>query len=129
MLALLKQVFQYHVMLQPILIHNFKNVYHVLMDVWVVKTVMIVLNVDLIIHLILKLAFVFKYVVMEKDILQIVMMEITSMVMDAVEIVKLKSDSLAMEVLQVQKIFAVLNYQLQFQFKIEDNQDYSEKLY
>lgn len=90
---------------------------------------MIVLNVDLIIHLILKLAFVFKYVVMEKDILQIVMMEITSMVMDAVEIVKLKSDSLAMEVLQVQKIFAVLNYQLQFQFKIEGNQDYSEKLY
>ena len=90
---------------------------------------MIVLNVDLIIHLILKLAFVLKYVVMEKDILQIVMMEITSMVMDAVEIVKLKSDSLAMEVLQVQKILAVLNYQLQFQFKIEDNQDYSEKLY
>lgn len=128
-LALLKQVFQYHAMLQPISIRNFKNVYHVLMDVWAVKTVMIVLNVDLIIHLILKLAFVLKYVVMEKDILQIVMMEITSMVMDAVEIVKLKSDSLAMEAPQVQKILAVLNYQLQFQFKTEDNQDYSEKLY
>jgi hypothetical protein len=90
---------------------------------------MIVLNVDLIIHLILKLGFVLRYVAMEKDILQIVMMEITLMAMDAAEIVKLKSDSHAMEVLQVQKIYAVLNYQLQFQFKTEDNQDYLEKLY
>ena len=90
---------------------------------------MIVLNVDLIIHLILKLGFVLRYVAMEKDILQIVMMEITLMAMDAAEIVNLKSDSHAMEALQVQKIYAVLNYQLQFQFKTEDNQDYLEKLY
>lgn len=88
---------------------------------------MIVLNVDLITSLMPKLVFVMKFVVMEKDILQDVMMEITSMVTDAAEIVMLKSGSHAMEVLQAQKIPAALPYQLPFLLKIEDNQDYTEK--
>lgn len=88
---------------------------------------MIVLNVDLTILLTLKLGFVLKYVVMEKDTLQNAMMEITLMAMDAAETVKLKLDFHAMVALQAQKIFAALNYQQPSQSKIEDNQDYTEK--
>ncbi len=56
-------------MLEHILIVNFKNVFHVLMAAYHVKLVMIVLCADLIILLIQKVDSVFKFVVMEKDIL------------------------------------------------------------
>lgn len=42
----LKLLFQLNAEYQPILIVNFKNVYHVLMDVWVVKIVINVPNAD-----------------------------------------------------------------------------------
>lgn len=75
----------------------------------------------------LKLDFVSKFVVMEKDIHQNVMMEITSMETDAVKIVKPKSVLPAMEDLPAQKTFVPLQFQLSFLLKTEDNQDYSEK--
>jgi hypothetical protein len=64
---------------------------------------------------------------MERDILLIVMMEITLMVMDAVKIVTLKSDTLVMVDHQVQKIHAQLFFQVPFQFNQEVNQDFMEK--
>lgn len=56
----------------------------------------------------LKLDSVLKFVVMERDIHQNVMMEITSMETDAVKIVKLKLVSHAMEDLQALKILVLL---------------------
>ena len=82
--------FQFLVMLELSLIRNFKNVYHVLMDAWVVKIVTIVPNADLTTHLIQEHLSVLKIVVMEKDTHLPVTMEITSTVMDAVWIVKFK---------------------------------------
>jgi hypothetical protein len=75
----------------------------------------------------LKLDFVLKFVVMEKDILQNVMTEITLMVMDAVKIVDSKLVSHAMEDLQALKTLVLPQFQLFFQLKTEDNQGYSEK--
>jgi len=89
---------------------------------------MIVHNVDLIIILMLKVVFVIKYVVMVKDIHLNVMMAITLMVMVAVKIVELKLDFHVLEVHQIQKTHVVQYYQLKSQYKIEDNQDYMEKL-
>ncbi len=75
----------------------------------------------------LKPDFVFKFVVTEKDILLNAMMEITLMVMDVAKIVKPKSDSLAMVDLQAQKTPVLLQFQLPFPSKTEDNQDFTEK--
>ncbi len=75
----------------------------------------------------LKLDFVLKFVVMEKDILQTVMTEITLMVTDAVKIVNSKLVSHAMGDLQALKTPVLLQFQLYFQLKTEDNQDYLEK--
>ena len=90
---------------------------------------MIVLNVDLIILLMLKVDFVLKFVVTEKDILQIVMMEIMLMVMDAVEIVKLKLVSHAMVVHLPQKTAALLFFLQPYQLNQEANQDFMERLF
>jgi hypothetical protein len=98
------------------------------MDVLVVKIVMIVINVDLIIIFIQLVDFVLKSVVMVKDILLVVMMVIILMEMDVVEIVKYKSDSHVMEDHHLQKIHVHQYYQLKYHFKIEDNQDFMEKL-
>lgn len=68
-----------------------------------------------------------KFVVMEKDIHQNVMTEITSMVMDAVKIVKPKLVIHALEDPQALEILVPLQFQLLFLLKIEDNQDYLEK--
>jgi hypothetical protein len=76
----------------------------------------------------LKVVFVIKYVVMVKDIHLNVMMAITLMVMVAVKIVELKLDFHVLEVHQIQKTHVVQYYQLKSQYKIEDNQDYMEKL-
>lgn len=75
----------------------------------------------------LKLDFVLKFVVMEKDILQTVMTEITLMVTDAVKIVNFKLVSHVMGDLQALKTPVLLQFQLYFQLKTEDNQDYLEK--
>ena len=75
----------------------------------------------------LKLDFVLKFVVMEKDILQNVMTEITLMVTDAVKIADSKLVSHAMEDLQALKTLVLPQFQLFFQLKTEDNQGYSEK--
>ena len=114
-------------MLAHSLIVNFKNVYHVQMDVLVVKTVMIVHNVGLII-IYIQVDFVLKYVVMEKDIHLVVMMEIIIMEMDAPMTVKFKLDSLVMEVHPILKICVQLYYQQKFHLKIEDNRDFLERL-
>ncbi len=109
-----EQQHQLVVMLVHSLIINYRNVYHVQMDVWVVKIVMIVHNVDLIIILMLKVVFVIKYVVMVKDIHFNVMMVIMLIVMVVVEIVIFKLDSLALEVHQIPKILVLQFYQLKF---------------
>jgi hypothetical protein len=119
---------QYNVVLVHSLIISFKNVYLVLMDALVVKIVMIVINVDLIIIFIQQVDYVLKYVVMEKDILLVVMMVIILMEMDVVEIVKYKLDSHVMAVHHKPKIHVHLYCQLKFHSKIEDNQDFMEKL-
>ena len=66
---------------------------------------------------------------MEKDMLQVVMMEITLMVMDVVEIVKFKLDTHVMEVHPTQEIFVQVSLQVKYSLKTEDNQDYLEKLF
>jgi hypothetical protein len=115
-------------MLVHSLIINFKNVYHVLMDVLVVKIVMIVINVDLIIIFIQQVDFVLKSVVMEKDILLVVMMVIILMETDVAEIVKFKLDSHVMEDLHPQKIHVHLYYQVKYHSKTEGRPDFMEKL-
>lgn len=75
----------------------------------------------------LNLAFVLKFVVMERDTLLNVMMETTLMVMDVQKIVTLKSDSLVMAVHQALKTVVQLFFQLPFQFKTEVNQDFTER--
>jgi hypothetical protein len=64
---------------------------------------------------------------MEKDILLIVMMEITLMAMDAVKIVTLKLDTLVMVDHQVLKIHAQLFFQVPSRLNQEVNQDFMEK--
>jgi hypothetical protein len=51
------------------------------------------------------------------------------MVMVVVEIVKFKWDFYVMEVHQILKMFVLNQFQNKLTFKIEDNQDYLEKLY
>lgn len=75
----------------------------------------------------LNLAFVLKFVVMERDTLLNVMMETTLTVMDVQRIVTLKLDSLAMVVHQVLKTVVQLFFQVPFQLKTEVNQDFSER--
>ena len=77
----------------------------------------------------LKPGFVLKFVVMEKDIHQNVMTEITSMVMDAVKIVTSKLDFHAMEVPQLQEIAALQFFHQLFPYNQEDKLDFMEKLY
>lgn len=77
----------------------------------------------------LKLVFVLKFAVTEKDILQNAMTEITLMVTDAAKIVNLKSDSAAMVDHQTQKIPVPHQSQLPSQSKTEVNQDFTEKLF
>ena len=89
---------------------------------------MTVLNVDQTIFWTQKPLFVFKFVVMERDILQLVMMVITLMETDAAKIVELKSASHAMEVHQTARIFAAQDCQLPLLLNQEDKLDYSEKL-
>ena len=98
------------------------------MDVLVVKIAMIVINVDLIIIFIQQVDFVLKYVVMVKDILLVAMMVIILMETDVAEIVKSKLDSHVMEDHHLPKIHAHLYYQAKYHLKIEDNQDFMEKL-
>jgi hypothetical protein len=116
-------------MLEHFMIHNYKNVFHVQMVVFHVKIVMIVNNVDQIISFIKLVDFVLKFVVIIKDILRHVMMVTILMVMDVVEIVKFKWDFYVMEVHQILKMFVLNQFQNKLTFKIEDNQDYLEKLY
>lgn len=75
----------------------------------------------------LNLAFVFKFVVMERDTLLNVMMETTLMVMDVQRIVTLKLDSLVMVVHQALKIAVQLFFQVPSQLKTEVNQDFTER--
>lgn len=75
----------------------------------------------------LNLAFVLKFVVMERDTLLNVMMEIMSMVMDVQRIATSKLDSLVMVVHQALKTVVQLFFHLPFQLKTEVNQDFTER--
>jgi hypothetical protein len=106
---------------------NSRNVFHALTVVFHAKLVMIVLNADPTTLLMLRLDFVLKSVVMERDTPLNVMMETTSTVTDVAEIVESKSDSHATEVHQLPETHAVpFSHQL-FQFKTEVNQDFTER--
>jgi hypothetical protein len=98
------------------------------MVVSVAEIVMIVVNVDLIMFFKLKLDYVLKYVVMEKDILQVVMMVIILMVMDVVKIVKYKLVIHVMVDQPTQEIHAQVFYQVKSHSKIKVNQDFMVKL-
>ena len=63
-------------MSQPFLILNFKNAFHAPMDVSLARPVTIVLNAGQITFLTPRVDFVSKFAVMERNTLQIVMMEI-----------------------------------------------------
>jgi len=108
---------------------NFKNVSHALTDVWPAKLVTTALNADLTTLLTLCLDSVLKFVEMERDILLNVMMKTTLMGMVAARIVELKSVSHASAVHQLPEIHAVLFYQLPFQYKTEDNQNFMGRLF
>jgi hypothetical protein len=71
--------------------------------------------------------FVSKFVVMEKDTLYHVMMEIMSMVTDVLKIVKFKSVSHVMVDHQALKTAAQQFFLQPFLSKAEDNQDFTEK--
>ena len=76
-----------------------------------------------------KLDFVLKFVAMEKDILQIAMMEIMLMGMDAAKIATFKSDSHVTVDLQVLKTHVLLFFLQPYQLNQEVNQDFTEKLF
>jgi hypothetical protein len=116
-------------MSEPFLTPSCKSVSHVLMDASVVRLATIVLNAGLTIFLIQDLHCVYKFVVMVRSTLQTVMMAIMLMVMDAAWIVTLKLDSHVMVDHQAPRIHAQLYFRQPFQFKTEDNQDSTEKLF
>lgn len=98
------------------------------MAVSVVGIAMIVPNADRIIICIQEADFVLKSAVMVKGTPQDVMMETTLIMMDAARIVKFKLDSLVMEAHLAARIPVPQYYLLKSHSKIEDSQDYLERL-
>jgi hypothetical protein len=110
-------------------IHNSKSAFHALMDVSPARLATTVLNADPIMFLMPRADFVLKFVVMPRDTLHNVMMEITSMVMGAAGIAESKSDSHATVVHQAPEMLAAPFCHQPFRLKTEVNQDFSERLF
>ena len=90
---------------------------------------MTVPNVDLIMSSMPRVIFVFKYVVMQRDTLQTVMMETMLMEMDAAETAILKLDTHVTVDLQTQLTPVAQPCPQSFLSKKEDNPIFMEKLY